>query len=124
MTEIRMSYPIDPALNHDCDRLYIQDYQLKEVVLPATRKQGVRRAIAITLRGRNFKAVAQPLFAFVGQTPVSYLQIAPDERSVEGILLNEPESGSYVEVFLGEEDAARHPIPFEPARVERIEPIN
>lgn len=121
MVKIRITHPIPPELNHDCDRIHIESYHLEEVVLPATKKEKPRKAIRIVIHGRNFRAVAQPLFAFVGKIPVNFLRIAPDERSVEGILLHEPEVGSYVDVILGDEDAARHPIPLAPARIERID---
>ncbi len=123
MVQIRVTHPIPPNLNHDCDRVHIDNYELEEVMLPVQRREAPRRAIRIVIRGRNLRAVAQPLAAFVGKTPVRHLRIAPDERSAEGLLLTEPEPGSFVDVMLGDQDAARHPTPFESARIRRIEPI-
>ncbi len=120
MPKIRVTHAIDPRLNHDCDLLHIEDYELREVVL-RTKDHAARTVIAIVIRGRNFRAVAQPLLAIVGDIPVSYLRIAPDERSIEGILLEEPPKGSFVDVVLGDEDHARHPTPFEPTMVQRID---
>ena len=120
MAQIRITYPIDPKLNHDCDRMHLENYTLEEVMLPADQRQEARKAIRIVIRGRNLRSVAQPLFARVGETPVRFLRIAPDERSVEGVLLEEPARGSYVEVMLGDEDNVRHPVPFEPAQIKRI----
>lgn len=122
MPKIRVTRPIDPKLNHDCDRIHIEDYELREVVLPSTKRQKARRAIAIVIRGRNLRAAAQPLLAFVGEIPVRYLRIAPNERSIEGILFKEPVKGSFVDVILGDEDHARHPTAVEPTRIERIPP--
>lgn len=120
MDKIRVTYPIPKELNHDCDRMHIDSYELEEVVLPAIKKEQPRKAIRIVIHGRNFKAVAQPLFAFVGKIPVSYLRITPDERSIEGVLLKEPEAGSSVDVILSD-DAVRHPTLYDPVRIKRIE---
>lgn len=120
MNEIKVAHHINSEWNYDCDRMHIEDYQLEEVVLPATKREKARKAIRIVIHGRNFKAVAQPLIAFVGEIPVNYLRIATDERSIEGILLKEPEYGSNVEVILGDEDAIRHPTALNPAKIKRI----
>jgi hypothetical protein len=104
----------------DCERLHIDEYSLKEVRLPAQFGRR-KKAIEIVIRGRNLRAMAQPLVAFVGKEPVQYTRIAPDERSVQGLLLNEPERGARVSVFLGDLDAAQHAAPFNPAMVTRIE---
>jgi len=120
MTEIRITKKISQEMNHDCDKIHIDTYTLQEVILPAARKRELRKAISIIVKGRNFRAVAQPLFVRVGKTPVRFLRIAPDERSVEGILLEEPEENSYVDVILGDEDHARHPKVFKRAMVKRI----
>jgi hypothetical protein len=121
MATIRVTHPIDPKWNHDCDRMHLESYALEEVMLPVSNRRAPPKAIRIVIRGRNLKAVAQPLTAFVGKIPVQFLRIAPDERSVEGLLLTEPPAGSHVEVFLGEEDAARHPTPLDTARIGRID---
>jgi hypothetical protein len=109
MDKIRITHAIDPRLNHDCDKMHISQYEMEEVMLPPNKKEKARKAIQITIRGRNFKAVAQPLFATVGKTPVHFLRIAPDESSIEGLLLQEPEEESFVDVILGDQDHARHP---------------
>lgn len=121
MSKIRITYALDPKLNFDCDGIHIESYTLEEVMLPATKKEKARKAIHIVIKGRNFKAVAQPLFAFVGKIPVSFLRIAPDEKSVEGILLQEPEDGSAVDVILGDQDHARHPTPFKRSMIKLIQ---
>jgi hypothetical protein len=120
MAKIRVTHPIDPKLNHDCDLIHIESYELREVILPASGDQKARKAMAIVIRGRNFRAVAEPLEAFVGEIPVRYLRIAPDERSIEGILLEEPPARAFVDVMLGDEDHARHPTPFNPDMIQRI----
>ena len=121
MVKVRVTYPIPPELNHNCDLMHIEDYQLEEVIMPATKRSAARKALRIAIRGRNFRACAQPLSATVGKVTVSYLRIEPDERSIEGILLSEPEKGSNVEVILGDEDAVRHPTPFDPSMIKRID---
>ncbi|MFX0125472.1 MAG: hypothetical protein ACFFAE_17760 [Candidatus Hodarchaeota archaeon] len=118
--KIRITYKIDPKLNHDCNLIHIEDYDLKEVILPKDKTMESRKAIAITIRGRNFKAVAQPLRALVGDISIRYLRIAPDEKSIVGILLKEPPKGAYVDVILGNLDHARHPDPFNPSMIKRI----
>lgn len=120
MPEIRETQRINPDLNHDCDRIHLEDYQLEEVILPATKRGPARKAIRISIQGRNLRAVAQPLIASVGKIQVRYMRIAPDECSLEGVLLQEPEAGSFVEVILGDQDAARHPIPVDPAKIKRV----
>lgn len=120
MADVRITHRLNPELNHDCEGIHIEDYELREVVLPATRNQESQRAIAIVIRGRNFRAVAQPLVAYVGDVQVRYLQIAPDEGSIEGVLLEEPSARSFVDVVLGDEDHARHPTPFDSSMIKRI----
>jgi len=100
--------------------MHIDSYDMREVVLREEGRDQTTKAIRIVIRGRNFKAVAQPLVAFVGKVPVRFLRIAPDERSIEGILLEEPEAGAPVEVILGDQDAARHPATVDPHKIVRI----
>jgi hypothetical protein len=120
MKNIRMTHPVDPKLNYNCDLMHIESYHMEEVMLPATKNEKTRKAIRIHITGRNFKSVAQPLFALVGKIPVKYLRIAPDERSVEGILLEEPQPGEYVDMILADEDAARHPTPVDTNKIVRM----
>jgi hypothetical protein len=120
MTPIRVTHPIPAELNHDCDRMHVDSYEMQEVVLPEIGHEKLRKAIRVVIHGRNFKAVAQPLVAFVGKAPLQFLRIAPDERSVEGILLEEPQRGAPVDVILGDQDAARHPAMVDPAKIIRI----
>ncbi|MFX0199163.1 MAG: hypothetical protein ACFFCW_23820 [Candidatus Hodarchaeota archaeon] len=120
MSEIRVTRKIDPKLGHDCDRVHIENYILREVLLPEKGNKKARKAIAIRINGRNLRAVAQPLRVFVGGVQVRYLKHFPNEQTIEGILLEEPEKGAHVEVILGDEDHARHPTPFDPAMIERI----
>lgn len=119
--KIRITHPIDPKLNFDCDGIHIEEYTLQEVMLPPDQKEKrARKAIHVIIKGRNFKAVAQPLIAFVGKLPLHFLRIAPDERSVEGILFDEPEEGANVDVILGDQDHARHPVPLKKSSIGRI----
>jgi hypothetical protein len=120
MAELRTTNRLDPALQHDCDAIHIDGYRLREVTLPEGLRQGGQRAVEIVIYGRNFQAVGQPLVARVGEVPVRFLRIAPDERSVEGLLLEEPEEGARVQVFLGDADAAQHAQAFDPSQIERI----
>ena len=120
MKNIRISHPISPELNHNCDLMHIDSYQMEEVMLPPTKKEQAKKAIRIIIKGRNFRAVAQPLFAFVGKVPVKFLRIAPDERSVEGILLEEPRPGEHVDVILGDQDATRHPTGVDTNQIKRM----
>ncbi|MCX6238292.1 MAG: hypothetical protein NTY07_12190 [Bacteroidia bacterium] len=120
MNKIRITHPIDPKLNHNCDGIHISDYTMEEVILPSNKKEKSRKAISIVIKGRNFKAVAQPLLAFVGKIPVSFLRIAPDECSVEGVLLQEPKEETFVDVILGDQDHARHPVVFKKTMIKRI----
>ena len=114
-----MTYPIDPKLNHDCNKIHIANYELKEVILPPVKGQKARTAIAIRIYGRNFRFVADPLIAYVGDVQVRYLRIAPNERSIEGVLLKDPAKGSFVDVVLGD-DHARHPTPIDLKKIIRI----
>ena len=120
MPNIRVTHPVDPKFHHDCDGIHIAAYELEEVMMPATPRQQAYKAIRIALTGKNFKAVAQPLFVFVGKTPVQFVRISPDERSVEGILQEMPEEGSNVDVVLGDQDHARHPVPFKKEMIRKI----
>jgi hypothetical protein len=113
-------FPDDSKRYDECDILRIDEYELREVLFPV-EKEEMRRVIAIVIRGRNLRAMAQPLVAHVGEIPVRHLRIALDERSVEGILLHEPKEGAYVEVILGETEQARHPTPFDPSMIHRID---
>ena len=119
MNKIRVTKLRDHESIDECDRLHIDSFELREVVLPATVHQKSRKAISITIRGSNFRAVAQLLIAFVGEIPVRYIKIAPDERSITGILLEEPTEGIFVDVILGDEHV-RHSEPFDSSRIERI----
>ncbi len=120
MTKIRITHPIDPKLNHNCDGMHFSSYTLEEVILPATNKEKARKAISVVIKGKNFKAMAQPLLVFVGKIPVRYIKIAPDECSVEGILLQEPEEESFIDVILGDDDHVRHPLPLKKNIIKRI----
>lgn len=110
----------EPEHRQDCHRLAIDEYELQEVILPQKELDEPRTAIRVLIRGRNFSAMGQPLIALVGGVPLRDLRIAVDERSVEGVLVDEPEPGGAVEVMLGDIDEARHPTPFEPEMVKRI----
>ena len=120
MKNIRISHPLDPKLNHQCEGMHLRSYSLTEVILPASRKAPARKAISIVIQGENLRSCAQQMFAFVGKVPVKYLRIAPDERSIEGILLSEPKPESYVEVILGDQDHVRHPLAFHTGLIRRI----
>ena len=120
MSRMRITKKIDPEKDHPCIAIHIEDYTLKEVVLPATTKRKARKAIAISISGRNLKGVAQPLIITVGDVLVKYLKFSPDERTIEGILLQEPEEGTPLDIKLGDSDHARHPRPFDPGLIERI----
>jgi len=138
MPELRTTDQLDPRLSHDCDRMQIDGYRLREVLLPPTvgfqtRSNGGpvptavpdearrrRRAIEIVIHGRNFTAMAQPLMASVGEVPVSYLRIAPDERSIQGLLLAAPRDGARVRVTLGDVDDVQHATPYAAGAIDRI----
>ncbi|AYB33744.1 hypothetical protein [Chryseolinea soli] len=120
MANVRITHAVDPKLNHNCDAIHIADYVMEEVILPPTQKEKARKCVHIVVTGKNFRAVAQPLFAFVGKTPVRFLRISPDERSIEGILLDMPEDDAHVDVVLGDQDHARHPRPFKKEMIKRI----
>src|SRR5215213_1284586 len=120
MARIRVTHPVSPELHHNCDEMHISAYELEEVMMPATQRDKAHKAIRIAVTGRNFRAAAQPLFVYVGKTPVQYVRISPDERSVEGILLHEPEDGAFVDVVLGDQDHVRHPAPFKKDMVRKI----
>jgi hypothetical protein len=118
---LRTTDRLDPALNHDCDSIHIDGYSLREVVVPSGPEGRPRKGIEIVIHGRNFRAMGQPLTALVGETPVSFLRIAPDERSVEGLLIEEPAEGSRVAVLLGDLDGAQHATPIDPGMIRRID---
>jgi hypothetical protein len=120
MLQIRVSKPRDVGHQDDCDLIYVGSYEMREVILPVLRDRRDVKAIQVTVHGRNLRAAAQPLVIFVGKTPLQFLRIAPDQRSAEGILLNEPDPGAPVEVHLGDQDAARHPDPVSPQAIKRI----
>ena len=120
MTQIRVSTAQDTGRQDECNLIHIASYEMKEVILPVLFGQHNVKAIQVTVRGRNLRAVAQPLLVFVGGAALRFLHIAPDERSVDGILLQEPAEGTYVEVHLGDQDAARHPQPVVPDVIKRI----
>jgi len=120
MPKMRITKKIDPEKDYPYDAIHIEEYTLKEVLLPPTVKRKSRKAIAITIRGRNFKAVAQPLIISVGNVQVQYLKFSPDERTIEGILLKEPKKGAPLDIKLSDIDHARHPKPFDSGSIERI----
>jgi hypothetical protein len=120
VAQIRISRVIDPKDKPDCDLLQISDYELEEVRLPASAGRAERKAIHVIVKGRNLKAVAQPLFVFVGDELLQFMRYPGGDARVEGVLLNEPVEGAWVEVRLGDQDAARHPRPVERARVKRL----
>ena len=76
--DIRITYAIGSQLNHDCDKIHIDSYEMQEVVLP-TDRQGIR---PFTLRPQLQSSAAITPTCNVEQ--VQFLRIAPDERSVEG----------------------------------------
>ena len=93
MPKIRISHPIDPKLDHDCDRMHLESYEISEVTLPASTRREEQKAFSIVIHGRNLRVVADPVYATVGKLPVKFLRFAPDERSLEGVLLEEPRRG-------------------------------
>ena len=102
--------------------LHIEGYRVREVVLPKSfERRGGETALEIVIFGRNFVAAAQPLTAYVGKTPVEHLRISPDERQVDGLLLEEPPEGARVRMELGDQDAVQHADPFDPGRIRRID---
>jgi hypothetical protein len=123
--EIRLNKPTEvrtdeqPGLD-ECERLRIDDYRLDEVILPSAGRAGERKAIRVQILGRNFRDRAIPLWAFVGETPVKYMRRAPDGRSLEGVLLEEPPRGSQLRVSYADTESATHPKPFDPADIKRI----
>ncbi len=120
MSTLRVTRPVDPKTGHICNQMSLDKYSIREVILPKTKKRKTRKALEITVSGRNLRAIAQPLFVFVGKVSVRWIRISPDERSVTGILLTEPEQGSIVKVQLGEMDQVAHPDPIDPAIIKRI----
>lgn len=122
MAQIRVSKVFDPKKPSECGLMHLHDYEMEEVILPAGGNRESRKAIQFVIRGENLKAVAQPLLVLVGEEPLQFVRIAPNERSVEGILLREPREGAHVEVYLGDEDAVRHPRPIDLAQLKRLGP--
>lgn len=120
MARLRITHRIDEESGHDCDLMNLDGYSIREVVLPELREGRDRRVFEIEIHGRNLRSAGEPLFVTVGKQTVRWVRIAPDERSVSGILLEEPEEGSFVDVRLGDQDHARHPEPIDPGRFERI----
>jgi hypothetical protein len=120
MNQIRLSRAAEAGHENDCDLIHISGYEMQEVILPVLRDRRDVKAIRVTVHGRNLRAVAQPLMVLVGKEPLHFLRIAPDERSVEGILLTEPDPGVFVEVHLGDQDAARHPDPVSHHAIKRL----
>jgi hypothetical protein len=123
--EIRMNKSLeegtDKLLERDeCERMRIDDYRLDEMVLPSNVRASVRKVIRARIFGRNLYERAIPLLAFVGKTPVKYLRIARDGRSLEGALLEEPPRGAYLRVSYAGAEAVTHPKPFDPADIKRI----
>ncbi len=121
MVQVRISQVFDPKKPSECALMHLHDYQMEEVLLPASGNRQSRKAIHFSIRGENLKAVAQPLLVLVGDEPLQFVRIAPDERSVDGILLSEPPPGAHVEVHLGDQDAVRHPRPINLAEMKRLE---
>ncbi len=120
MINVRKIQPLDPKLQHACDRIHIESYKMEEVILPALKKKQNVTAIRMVVHGRNLKSVAQPLIVMVGKQPLRYLKISPDETSVEGILLQDPEPDALVEVYLGDQDAARYHTPVKKGNIKRL----
>ena len=120
MNKIRLSRAPDAGHENDCDLLHISGYEMQEVILPVLRDRRDVKAIHVTVHGRNLRAAAQPLMVRVGQQPLHFLRIAPDERSAEGILLTEPDPGAFVEVHLGDQDAVRHADPVSRQTIKRL----
>jgi hypothetical protein len=122
MAQVRVSRVFDPKTPSECGLMHLHDYEMEEVLLPASGDRRSRKAIHFVIRGENLKAVAQPLFVLVGNEPLQFVRIAPDERSVEGVLLGDPPAGAHVEVYLGDQDAVRHPRPIDLAELKRLGP--
>jgi hypothetical protein len=117
---LTLSMPGDTGHFDDGDLVVIDGYEMQEVILPVLRDRHNVKAIRVTLHGSNLRSVAQPLLVFVGNTPLQFLRIAPDERSVTGILLTEPNTGAFVEVHMGDQDAVRYPVPVSPQAIKRL----
>ena len=120
MPNIRELSALEIQHFQDCDRIIISSYEMDEVILPVVGKRQNVKAIRVKVQGRNLKAVAQPLTVFVGKQMLRYLKISEDEKSVEGILLEEPNPGDAIIVHLGDEDAARHPQTVDPKSIRRV----
>jgi len=119
MCPTRISKPMNAASDQEYGLMQIDSYEMAEVRLPSNDNT-LRTGIRVVLRGRNFKAVAQPLMVFVGKTPLAYVRIAPDERSVEGVLLEKPEPGAVIEARLGDQDAVQHVQPVDDSLIIRL----
>lgn len=120
MSAISVSEAVSHDKGCDCDRLHVDSYEMEEVMLPSTNNEDARKAIRVVVHGRNFIACAQSLVVLIGNRPLKYLRISPDERSVEGILLEEPEAGATINVYLGDQDATKHPVTLDLSIIRRI----
>jgi hypothetical protein len=100
--------------------LELLDYELDEVVLPATGRDDARTVVRIVIHGRNLRDGAVPLVAQVGDERVELLRLDEATQTLEGILLREPERGSRVRVSYLDMDGAEHPEGYDPERVRRI----
>lgn len=120
MSKPRVTHPLDPDLGHDCRGMHLESYSIREVRLPDDYMTDAETGFAVEITGTNLRSVAQPLVVSVGDAFVRWTRIAPDERSVEGILLEEPREGDAVEVRLGAQEHVRHPVPVDPGLIERI----
>lgn len=120
MDNIRVTHPFNDGSNHICGEMHLEDYEMKEVILPPTEGSEAVKAIAITIYGKHFRYSPAPLEAFVGDIPVEYLQISLDQNSIEGVLLTEPVEGANVDVILGELDHVRHPTTIKLENIQRI----
>ena len=105
MIQLRKLQPIDPKMMHQCDGLDICRYEMEEVILPLLHGKTNVKAIRVVVYGRNLIAGAQPLSVKIGEHYLKFLRIAPDERSVEGILLADPKPKSKLRVQLGDQDS-------------------
>jgi hypothetical protein len=108
------------ALLADDARMRIDQFELEEVMLPAATGRPARKALRIIVYGEGFRATAQPFVATAGRVPVRYLRIRDDERSFEGILLEEPARGSFVVARLDDQEAVRSRATFDPAKIKRL----
>ena len=120
MQEVRITSAQDSPHDVRCTGLHIDDYAISETVLPPTARDAGRKVFRVVIRGRNLVAAAQPLLVTVGEAPIRFVRISPDERSVEGILYEEPPEGASVEVRLGGQDHVRHARAVERTLIRRL----